>query len=496
MGRNKEAAANSSNSYMKGFVPFAVAAAVMSLCGGFTAAVPTNVASDWDMSTAVTWITLAYSLGAATLAPIMGKLGDAFGRRRILLVAMGLYTIGELLIAVCPTGVLPGMLLFRFVVGVGAAGISPCVMSYIMTKFPPEKLGQGFSIYMVIGSGMVIFGPVLGGIILTFTSWRVVMWVCVVICVIGFLFCFFRVEKEELKTKQTMKGFDFPGAVFSLIFFAMMLSIPTFGQNNGWLSRNTLVCIAVGVVALIILIVIERKAENPILNGKFMKRKEFILPVIVLFLSQGLLQACMTNIIYFSLYALGDSTMSGISTSIMYVGMALGAILIGPQSDKREPRVVAACALIFTAVGAALQLLITGSSGIPIMAAALFLIGLGLGGNTSIFMKVALSGLAPQMASSGSGTYNVFRDISNPVGVAIFVPMFTSGMAVRSAALVSDGVAEAEATVQGAVSALHSTAIVQVVCVVIGIIVCLMIPKIHTKKAPASSADTAEAAEA
>ena len=489
---SKEKAAEGGN-YMKGFIPFAVAAAVMSLCGGFTAAVPTNVANDWDMAAAVTWITLAYSLGSATLAPIMGKLGDVFGRRRILLTALGLYMAGELLIAICPTGILPFMLLFRFVVGVGAAGISPCVMSYIMTKFPPEKLGQGFSIYMVIGSGMVIFGPVLGGIVLTYTSWRVVMWICVAICVIGFLFCLFRTEKDEVKSRQSMKGFDFPGAVLSLIFFAMMLSIPTFGQNNGWLSQYTLICIAVGVVAFIILVVVERKAQNPILNGKIMGRREFILPVIVLFLSQGLLQACMTNIIYFSLYALGDSTISGISTSVMYVGMALGAILIGPMSDKREPRVVASGALVFTAVGAALQLLINASSGIPIMAASLFLIGLGLGGNTSIFMKVALSGLAPQEASSGSGTYNVFRDISNPVGVAIFVPMFTSGMAASSASLMSEGVSEAEAVVQGAVSSLHSTAVVQVICVVAGIVVCLMIPKIHTGKADVSQTAAAEA---
>ena len=87
------------NNYMKGFIPYAIAAAVLSLCGGFTAAVPSNIAAEWDMASSVTFITLAYSLGAAALAPIMGKLGDILGRRTTLLVAMGLYTLGQLLIA-------------------------------------------------------------------------------------------------------------------------------------------------------------------------------------------------------------------------------------------------------------------------------------------------------------------------------------------------------------------------------------------------------------
>ena len=62
--------------YMKGFIPYAIAAAVLSLCGGFTAAVPTGIVNEWNMTESVTFITLAYSLGAAALAPIMGKLGD------------------------------------------------------------------------------------------------------------------------------------------------------------------------------------------------------------------------------------------------------------------------------------------------------------------------------------------------------------------------------------------------------------------------------------
>lgn len=469
--------------YMKGFIPFAIAAAVLSLCGGFTASVPSNVVSAWGVAAInTTWITLAYSLGAAALAPIMGKLGDVIGYRATILLGTGLFGIGELLIALCPAGNMVWMLGSRFIVGVGAAAISPVIMAYIMTRFPAEKMGTGFSIYMLVSQVMVIFGPTVGGLVLAGTgNWRVVMYICVAACLLAFAACFVLVKKVDCAQK-TMKGFDWFGALFSLIFFAMVLCIPTFGQSNGWLSSNTLICAGTAIVALIILVLIEQKQSNPILNGRFMARKQFILPVIVLFLTQGLLQACMTNTIMFCIYTTGSSTLSGIATSLMYFGMALGTIFIGPQADKREPRIVTALALIFVVAGAAAQLLFSSQTSLLLMCASLFLIGVGLGGNTTILMKVALSGCSPELAGSGSGTYNVFRDMAAPFGVAIFVPMFSGS--IDTATLYSAEATETQVSeaIRGIVSAMHSTAVVEVICVIVGIVVCLMLPKVYTRK--------------
>lgn len=472
------------NGYLKGFVPFGIAAAVLSLCGGFTSAVPANIVAEWDTASMVTFITLAYSLGAAALAPIMGKLSDVLGRRTALLLAMGLYGLGQLLIAICPQGQTALLLLFRFMVGIGAAGIAPVVMAYIMQEFPPEKMGQGFTIYMLIANACVIFGPTLGGIVLQKTGWRPVMWICVAICVISIILVLLLVKKDD-GPKKSMAGFDYAGALFSLIFFAMVLCVPTFGQNNGWGNKVTLICIAVAVVSLIILVMVEKGKESPILNGKFMARKQFILPIIVLFLSQGLLQSCMTNIITFSIVTTGSRTLAGIATSLMYLGMAIGTVVLGPMADKKEPRFVGAFALLFVVAGAALQMLINETSGLALMGGALFLIGVGLGGNATIFLKVALSGCAPELAGSGSGTYNVFRDMSAPFGVALFVPMFTAGMASGTAAKMAEGMDQAAATIAASVASLHKVAMVQVIAVVIGIVVCLMLPKVYgdTKEA-------------
>lgn len=467
--------------YFKGFLPYALAAAVLSLCGGLTAAVPANLVADWGLSSgSTTWVTMSYSLGAVALAPVMGKLVDVLGRRRTLLLGLGIFGAAQPLAALVPRGSLLLVLAVRFVVGAGAAAVAPVVMAYIMTEFPPEKMGKGFSVYMLVASGMVVFGPTLGGIIIERLGWKPILYLCFALVAVVFLLCLLTV-RDRAHTQGTMAGFDFAGAVLAMVFFSMVLSVPTFGQNNGWLAFPTLVSLGIGVVALAALILTERRAQSPVLSGRFMARKQFVLPVIILFLSQGLLQSTMTNIIMFVMYTQGDSTLSGIAASVMYVGMALGAVAIGPLADKHEPRTVAAAALVLVALGAALQLLFTEETGLLMLCAALFFIGLGLGGNSTIFLKVVLSGLPPELAGSGSGTYNVFRDLATPFGVAVFVPMFTTAMTSSLAAGLEQGLEEEAATVAACVEALQSTALLQVISVAVGIGVCLLLPRIYPK---------------
>ena len=92
------------------------------------------------------------------------------------------------------------------------------------------------------------------------------------------------------------------------------------------------------------------------------------------------------------------------------------------------------------------MLLFTPQTPAMLLMLSLGLLGFGLGGNGTIFMKVVLSGIPQEMAGAGTGTYGLFRDLSAPFGVAVLVPMFTNG--------ITDAVAEGWETVQAAVSSL------------------------------------------
>jgi hypothetical protein len=119
------------------------------------------------------------------------------------------------------------------------------------------------------------------------------------------------------------------------------------------------------------------------------------------------------------------------------------------------------------------MLLFTVDSSVVLLAASLGILGFGLGGNATIFMKVVLSGVPGKMAGSGTGTYGLFRDLAAPLGVAVFVPLFTN----RITASVTSGLTEAVA----AVNAIKLISMIEILCVTVGIFIVSLLPKIYSK---------------
>ena len=182
------------------------------------------------------------------------------------------------------------------------------------------------------------------------------------------------------------------------------------------------------------------------------------------------MQANMTNTIVFVNYTQPDNAaISGYAISVMYVGMSLGAVLLGPLADRYEPKGVLLGSFLLTGLGCGILLLFTKVTSLLLLMAALGVLGFGLGGNGTIFMKVVLSGLTPQEAGAGTGTYGLFRDLAAPFGVAVFVPLFTNQITTRIAA----GTAEASA----AVASIHFLAIAEILCVALGIAAIAFLPK-------------------
>lgn len=459
---------NRSVSYKKGFIPYALAALLIGLVGGFSTVLGPAFVQDIGIAyNNTTWTALAQAMSTAACAPILGKVGDVIGRRRALLLGIGIFTLGNVLSALANS--LLFMLVARFVVGIGAAAMSPVILAYIATEFPPDKMAKGFSLYMLLSSASVILGPTIGGLIVSSYGWRSMLWVCVAICAMILTACVLTSQRQA-STRKALSNFDVSGAVLILLFFSLLLCVPSFGQNFGWTSPPFLFVLAASFASLVGLFLAERKARNPILSGRFMMRSAFIFSVLALFLTQGLMQANMTNTIVFVNYTQpGNSAISGYAISVMYVGMALGAVLLGPLADKFEPKRILVGSFLLTGLGCGIVLLFTEVTSVFLMMAALGVLGFGLGGNGTIFMKVVLSGLTPQEAGAGTGTYGLFRDLAAPFGVAVFVPLFTNQITGRIAA----GTAQAPA----AVASIHSLAAAEILCVALGIVAVLLLPK-------------------
>ena len=460
-------------SYVKGFIPYALAAFLISVVGGFSAVLGPAFAQDMGIAyNNTTWTALAQAMSTAACAPILGKLGDVLGRWITLLAGIIVYALGNAIAALAPS--LSVMLIARFIVGVGSAAVAPVVLSYIVTDFPPHAVAKGFSVYMLISSVAVVFGPALSGLIIEAYGWRAMVWVCVAICVVIFIPCLL-LRDRHAPPRKSLDHFDGLGAVFVLVFFSLLLCIPSFGQNFGWGSSAFLGVLIAALIALVGLIAAERRAVNPILPGSFMRRRVFILSVLALTLTQGLMQANMTNTIVFVNYTQPEnSVISAYAISVMYLGMSLGAVFLGPLADRFEPRIVLSGSLLLTGINCALLLLFTADASILLLMSALGLLGFGLGGNGTIFMKVALSDLPDGKAGAATGTYGLFRDLAAPFGVAVLVPLFTN----QITGYMNQGMAGSDA----AVKAIHSLAIIEIVCAAAGIAVVLMLPRIHQER--------------
>lgn len=459
--------------YKRGFIPYALAALLIGLVGGFSTVLGPAFVQDIGIAyNNTTWTALAQAMSTAACAPILGKLGDVIGRRKTLLLGIAVFALGNILSALANT--LGFMLIARFTVGIGTAAMGPVILAYIATEFPPEKIAKGFALYMLLSSASVILGPTIGGLIVSSYGWRAMLWVCVAVCAVIFTACFFTARKAPPGSK-TLQSFDVPGAVLVLIFFSLLLCVPSFGQNFGWISVPFLGVLAFAVISLMGLVVAEKRSRNPILPGSFIKRSAFVLSVIALFLTQGLLQANMTNTIVFVNYTRpNNAAISGYAISVMYIGMSLGAVILGPLADRFAPKKVLTGSFLLTGIGCGMLLLFTEATSALLLMMALGILGFGLGGNGTIFMKVVLSGLSPQEAGAGTGTYGLFRDLAAPFGVAVFVPFFTNQITERMAA----GMAAPAA----AVESVHSLAMAEILCVALGVAAVALLPKPRAAK--------------
>ena len=454
--------------YKRGFIPYALAALLIGLVGGFSTVLGPAFVQDIGIAyNNTTWTALAQAMSTAACAPILGKVGDVIGRRKTLLLGISVFTLGNVLSALASS--LLTMLIARFIIGIGTAAMGPVILAYIATEFPRDQIAKGFSLYMLLSSASVIIGPTIGGLIVSSYGWRTMLWVCVAICAGIFAACAIT-SRNQTSVKKPLQNFDIAGAVLILIFFSLLLCIPSIGQNFSWTSAPFLIVLVLALISLIGLVSVERKSNNPILSGSFIKRSAFILSVLALFLTQGLMQANMTNTIVFVNYTQPNNTViSGYAISVMYVGMSLGAVILGPLADRFDPKRILIGSFLLTGIGCSILLLFTELTSVFLLMASLGMLGFGLGGNGTIFMKVVLSGLTPQEAGTGTGTYGLFRDLAAPFGVAVFVPLFTNQITGR--------IAEGITAPAAAVASIHALAIAEILCVALGIVAVALLPK-------------------
>ena len=160
--------------YKRGFIPYALAAFLIGFIGGLTTVLGPAFVKEMNLDyNNTTWTALSLSISSAVFTPILGRFSDVIGRKKMLLIGIGIFILGNILTATAFS--LITMIIARFIVGIGTAAIAPTVISYIITQFPPKSIAKGFSLYMLISSAAVILGPTVGGLIINRWNFRYIL---------------------------------------------------------------------------------------------------------------------------------------------------------------------------------------------------------------------------------------------------------------------------------------------------------------------------------
>ncbi len=215
-------------------------------------------------TTALQWVTGAYSLTFGGLLLTAGSMADRFGRRRVLLI--GLAVFGSLSLCVVLVTTAGELIALRAALGIAAAAMAPITNSLVFRLFDDKALRmRAMTVMIVVGMSGFVLGPLLGGTALAHVRWE---WLLVVNAPIALIACVgvrlgVAADRTEDLTKDAL---DVPGAVLSVTAIGLACYSLTSGVEHGWLSTITLVSIGGAVAAAIAFVLHERRSAAPMLD--------------------------------------------------------------------------------------------------------------------------------------------------------------------------------------------------------------------------------------
>src|SRR5438270_2818742 len=398
-------------------------------------ALPT-IASQLHASTGdLQWISDAYSLVLAAAILPAGRLGDRYGRKRILLIALTLFGISSVL---CSYAANTGELIAaRAVLGIGAAAIFPMSLSVIPVLFRPEERQR--AIVLMSSATFLSFpiGPLVGGYLLDHFWWGSVFLINVPVVALALAAVIFLLPESRSTHRPSIDGI---GVVLS----SAGLTGLTYGfiqaGQNGWGDTSALATIVAGVVVLAVFIAWERR-----LTRAAGSRGQQPLVELALFRSGGftwgtLLTTLVTFAMFGLFFAMPLFFQEVLGATAMGSGLRLlpmiGGMLAGMIGGTRIASLVSVKTLIaagFAIMAAALGLGATTSvsSGSGFSSAWIAIAGLGLGLALPQAMNVALGALSAERSGSGSALISAMRQVGATIGVAVLGTVLSSGYHAR-----------------------------------------------------------------
>ncbi|HEY5059201.1 MAG TPA: MFS transporter [Gaiellaceae bacterium] len=362
------------------------------------------------------WIVTAYALTFAALLITGGKLADLYGRRRLFMIGIAVFTLSSLACGLAPSaGFLIGA---RAVQGIGAALMSPATLSIIMATFPPKERGQAIGIWAGVSALALAIGPLVGGLIVDNINWNWIFFVNVPVGALGIAASlFFITESRDTAREQSI---DLPGlATSGLGLFSLSYALIE-GNQHGWASPEIIGLFVAAVVLLAGFVLVEKHQRLPMLDLSLFRNGTFLgANVVALLVSLG-----MFGVFFFvSLYVQNILGYSPTKAGAIFLPMTLLIILVAPLAGRASDRVgsrwLMAVGMTILGVSLLLYQRVGVHSDFWTLLPSLLLGGIGMALTMSPMTAAAMSSVPVDKAGVGSGVLNSFRQLGGSLGIAL-----------------------------------------------------------------------------
>jgi EmrB/QacA subfamily drug resistance transporter len=384
-----------------------------------------HIASDLNAGlSGIQWVVDAYTLALATVVLSAGSVADRFGRRRIFIWGMGLFTLSSLACALAQNiVVLDGA---RAVQGTGAAMLFASSLAILADAYPePAERAQAFALYGATIGASFALGPLVGGALTSGFSWQAVFYVNLPL---GILALIAGVAWLRESNDPAPRRIDWPGqATLTSGLFLVVLALLR-GNEEGWTSTRILAELIGGGLLLVAFVLVERRSREAMLPLGLFRNRAFTGAQVAAF---AISASFFALFLYLTLYLQEVLHLSPFDTGLVYLPGTIVMFVVSAASaqlaDRTSPGAMISGGLILVAGGLGLMTLAGADSTWVALLPGLLVVCIGTGLVNPALASVALGSVEGAQSGLAAGVNDAFRQGGIAVGVAAFGALFSAG---------------------------------------------------------------------
>jgi EmrB/QacA subfamily drug resistance transporter len=366
----------------------------------------------------IQWVITGYMLASGVIIPITGFMGERFGYKKFLIMALTVFLLGTLLSAMAWSDT--SLIFARIIAGIGGGVIAPISMALVYRLMPREQIGTALGVWGVSVMVAPAIGPTLSGYLIEWMDWRFLFIICIPVIVLAILMAWLL-----LKETETVKGkpFDIWGFVLSATSAGTLLYALSSGQKDGWTSFEIVSLIFISIASCALLVWVETGKEQPLIPLGLFKNVTYTLSVIAASLvTIGL----YGGVFLMPIYLQNIQGMEAIDTGLMLMPasilMALAMMIAGRLFDKFGAIPLGLAGLSLLAVGTYELHALTVDTPHEWVKAIYIVRCIGIGLCMMPLSTAGMNAIAaddPRQVGNASALSNVIRQVASSFGIAI-----------------------------------------------------------------------------